>query len=89
MASEEFEDHLESMLVARPALEQAKGVLAGIRCTTPEKAFEELREVAIAHDVPLADLAAALVDVAGGRTPDSPRLRNVVWQEWDELLDNC
>ena len=89
MQSDEFEDHLESSLVARPAIEQAKGVLAGLRCTTPEQAFAELQDVAQAHEVPLADLAAALVDMAAGRTPDNVLLRKVVWQEWDELLNNC
>jgi AmiR/NasT family two-component response regulator len=89
MQSDEFEDHLESMLVTRPVIEQAKGVLAGIRCTTPEQAFEELRDVAQAHQVQIGELAGALVDVAAGRTPDNVLLRKVVWQEWDDLLNNC
>ena len=89
MQGDDLEAQLESALVSRPAIEQAKGVLAAARCTTPEKAFDELRDVAQAHDVKLNELAAALVDTAAGGVPDNVLLRKVVWQEWDAILDQC
>lgn len=89
MHSHDFHDHLETSLVARPLVEQAKGVLTGARCASPEEAFEELRHVALVHQVELHALASALVDVAAGRDVDDPLLRKIVWQEWSELLPNC
>ncbi len=89
MHADEFEEHLHSALVARPVIEQAKGVLVGTRCATPEDAHEELRTVAQAHAIKLNDLAAALVEAASGRTPDDPLLRKVIWQEWRDVLPDC
>lgn len=87
--SDDFEDQLQSALVRRPAIEQAKGVLVGTRCASPEEAFDELRDVSRRHDLGVGDVAAALVAVAAGRTPENPLLRKVVWQEWNELFPNC
>ena len=89
MHSDDFEDQLESALVRRPTIEQAKGVLVGTRCSSPEDAFEELREVSRRHELAIGDVAAALVAVAAGRAPENPLLRKVVWQEWSELFPNC
>ena len=89
MQTDDFEDHLSSAMVTRPALEQAKGVLVSARCSTPEEAHEEIRRVALAHDVRVKDLAAALVEVASGERPANPLLRKVVWQEWSDVLPDC
>ncbi len=89
MQSDDFEDNLKTSLVTRPVMEQAKGVLVGARCATPEEAFAELRDVSQAHDVNVNELAAALVEVAAGRTPEDPMLRKIVWQEWSDALPTC
>ena len=89
MQADDFEDHLTSAMVTRPALEQAKGVLVSVRCETPEEAHEEIRRVAEAHDVRVKDLAAALVEIAAGERPASPLLRKIVWQEWADVLHDC
>jgi response regulator NasT len=89
MHSDDFEDHLAETLVTRPLIEQAKGVLATVRCASPEEAFAELRRVADAHEVPLSDLAAALVTAAAGETPSDPELRKVIWHEWSKELPDC
>lgn len=87
--SEEFEAQLESTLVARPMIEQAKGILVGARCASPEEAYEELRNVSQAHDVKLHLLAAALVEASSGTRPEDPLLRKIIWQEWADLVPNC
>ena len=87
--SDEFEAYLDATLVARPAIEQAKGILVGALCDTPDRAQQELRRVAGEHGVDLNALAAALVDTAAGGTPDDPLLRKIIWQEWSEVLPDC
>jgi len=89
MNGDEFEEQLAAALVTRPVIEQAKGALAIVRCATPEQAYEELRFVSQNHNVRLNALAAAVVEVASGRTPDDPQLRKVVWREWADVLPNC
>jgi ANTAR domain len=89
MDGDEFEEQLVAALVTRPVIEQAKGALATARCATPQQAYEELRSVSQNHNVRLNALAAALVEVASGRTPDDPLLRKIVWQEWADVLPNC
>jgi AmiR/NasT family two-component response regulator len=88
VAGAEFDEQLERALETRPVIEQAKGVLAGVRCATPEQAFEELRYVSQTHNVKLNDLAAAVVEAAAGRTPQDPLLRTVVWREWAHIIPN-
>ena len=89
MHADEFENQLEEALVTRPAIEQAKGVLLGQRCATPEQAFQELRHVSQNHNVKLNELATALVETAAGRTPESGLLRKIIWLEWGDILPNC
>lgn len=83
---EDFEEHLNAALVTRPTIEQAKGVLVTLRSATPDQAFAELRHTSQTHNVKLRQLAEALVETASGRTPDNPKLRKVIWQEWGKLL---
>jgi AmiR/NasT family two-component response regulator len=89
MHSDDFEDHLAETLVTRPLIEQAKGVLAMARCVPPEHAFGELRRACENHEVPVGDLASALVAAASGRTPEDPQLRKVIWHEWGSDFPNC
>ncbi len=86
MDSNDFHDHLDAALVTRPVIEQAKGVLTGTRCATPEQAFAELRYVSQNHNVKLHELATALVDIASGRDTDNPVLRKVIQHEWGNLF---
>jgi AmiR/NasT family two-component response regulator len=88
-SSDDFEAQLDAALVTRPVIEQAKGILVGVRCATPEQAYEELRHVSQAHNVKLNALAAALVESSSGRRPDDPLLRKIIWQEWADLLPDC
>lgn len=85
----DFEDHLETTLVARPVIEQAKGVVAAVRCATPDQAYSEIQQVARAHDVRVRELAAALVAAASGRASDDAQLRKVVWHQWGTMLPDC
>jgi two-component system, response regulator / RNA-binding antiterminator len=86
MRSDEFEAHLHAALVTRPVIEQAKGILVLARCLTPQQAHAQLQRTSRMHDVDLSALAAALVLVAGGRSPGDPLLRKVVWQEWGDVV---
>ena len=74
MQSDDFEDQLASAMVTRPLVEQAKGVLVGVGCATPEEALAELRRASADWDVPLTDLAEAVVEVAAGGHPADPAL---------------
>ena len=87
--SDEFEAYLDATLVVRPAIEQAKGILVGALCDSPEGAQAELRRVAEEHGVDLTGLASALVETAAGGTPADPLLRKIIWQEWSEVLPDC
>lgn len=83
---DDFERHLSAALATRPVIEQAKGVLAGLRRETPEQAFAELRYVSQRHNVKLNALANAVVLMASGQTTRDVKLRKVIWQEWDGVL---
>jgi two-component system, response regulator / RNA-binding antiterminator len=86
--TDDFEAQLETAMVTRPTIEQAKGVLVQAQCATPEKAFAELRRVAQDYEVTVPELAAALVDVAAAREPQDPRLREAIIRAWGDLA-NC
>ena len=86
MHADEFEEQLDAALVTRPVIEQAKGVLVLARQATPDQAFAELRHASQHHNVKLNALAAALVEVASGRTPPDPLLRKIVWQQWGDVV---
>lgn len=83
----EFDAQLDAALATRPVIEQAKGVLVGTRCETPDQAFAELRFVSQTHNVKLNALAEALVDGAAGRHIEDDDLRAVVRHEWGPVLD--
>jgi hypothetical protein len=83
--SEEFERHLQAALRTRPVIEQAKGILAAYRRQPAEQAFDELVRASQQHNVRLADLAAALVDIVAGTSVDG-RVRRVITREWEGLV---
>jgi hypothetical protein len=85
MLRDDFDHQLQAALETRPVIEQAKGVLAGVRGATPDQAFAELRHVSQQHNVKLNALAEALVDVAAGISTDDA-LHKIVWLEWGSLL---
>lgn len=87
MSEDEFEEQLDAALETRPLIEQAKGMLAGARRTTPEIAFAELRHVSQFHNVKVNDLAAALLDAVAGRPVLDEQLLTAVWQEWNDLFN--
>lgn len=89
MHSHDFEDHLKDTLVTRPLIEQAKGVITLAQCVPPEQAFTELKRASVSHEVPVRELASALVTAAAGRTPPDPELRKVIWYEWGGDLRRC
>lgn len=89
MHRDDFEDQLAETLVTRPLIEQAKGVLVMAHCLNPAQAFTQLKRASAAHEVPVRDLASALVTFASGHTPDDPRLRKILWQEWGNAPRNC
>lgn len=86
MSNDDFEAQLNEALCTRPGIEQAKGVLATLRHSTPQQAFEELSYVSQQHNVKIYELASALVDTAAERTPADQKARAVIWVEWGGLL---
>ena len=87
--TDEFQGQLEAAMVTRPQIEQAKGVLIATRCETPDQAFAELQHVSQNHNVKLNLLAAALVDLACGRSVDDPVLSRIVEDEWGRAIAQC
>jgi hypothetical protein len=86
---EAFERRLAAALKTRPVIDQAKGILIGVHCETPEAAFAELKYVSEESCVKVAELAAALVDMAAGRDIEDQRLAEVVRKEWGDRLPGC
>jgi AmiR/NasT family two-component response regulator len=54
----EFSKDLQAALKTRPVIEQAKGVLIGLRGSTPDQAFAELQLVSQTHNLKLNALAS-------------------------------
>ena len=81
-----FTEDLKAALGTRPAIEQAKGVLIGLRGATPDQAFAELRHASQTHNVKLSALAAALVDAASGIPTADAAVQEALLGEWGRLL---
>ena len=81
-----FSKDLEAAMATRPAIEQAKGVLFGLRGGTPDQAFSELRHASQTHNVKLQVLAVALVEAAGGKPVLDARVEAALMSEWGSLL---
>jgi len=84
-----FERRLAAAMKTRPVIDQAKGILIGVRCETPEAAFAELKYASEQNCVKVSELAAALVEMAAGREITDARLAEVVLAEWGDRLPRC
>jgi AmiR/NasT family two-component response regulator len=85
----QFEGRVAAALKTRPIIDQAKGVLVGARCESPDAAFAELKYVAEQNGFKVSAVAAALVDFAAGRDVPDPRLADVINKEWGKRLSHC
>ena len=83
---DEFAKDLQAALGTRPIIEQAKGVLIGLRGSTADQAFAELRHVSQTHNMKLNALASALVNAAAGVPADDPHVQETLLSEWGRLL---
>lgn len=84
--TDEFTQDLEAALGTRPVIEQAKGVLIGLRGATPDQAFAELRHTSQTHNVKVSALAAALVGAAAGVPTSDARIQQALLSAWGRLL---
>lgn len=62
---------LERALATRPTIDQAKGIIMAERRCGPDEAFDVLRRFSQDSNVPLAEVAAAIVYHAQGAKPPS------------------
>ena len=85
----QFEQRLAAAQKTRPTIDQAKGILIGVRCETPDAAFAELKYVSEAHCLKVIAVASALVDMAAGRDVEDPTLAAVIRKEWGDSLLRC
>jgi hypothetical protein len=67
-------------------VERATGALMLALQQPPEAVAHALKAAARRHDVPVHELAEAVVTVAQGGLVPSPLLRKVLWEEWGDLL---
>ncbi len=86
---EQFERRLKAALKTRPIIDQAKGVLVGVQCESPEAAFAELKYVSERHNLKLSKVAAALVEYAAGHDVEDPELAALVHQQWGNRVTRC
>lgn len=67
-------------------LERATGVLILALQQPPGAVVRAFKAAAQRHDVPMHELADAIVTAAQGGQVPSPALRKVLWAEWGDLL---
>lgn len=67
-------------------VERATGALMLALQQPPEAVAHALKAAARRHDVPVHELAEAVVTAAQGGLVPSPLLRKVLWEEWGDLL---
>ena len=60
-------EHLQRALKSRATIDQAKGIVMAVERCTPDEAFEALVRMSQHSNVPLRDVAAALVCSASDR----------------------
>lgn len=80
---------LREALVHRADIEQAKGIVMGIRCCGPDDAYRELSTVSQRANVKVALLSTALVaaaDVSRQPADVDPRLADLVSRNWSTGL---
>jgi hypothetical protein len=67
---------LRRALRTRPTIDQAKGIIMADRRCTPTEAFDVLKKLSMDTNVPLADVAAALVYQAQDQAQDQEQDRS-------------
>jgi hypothetical protein len=83
----DFSQHVADAAETMPVIEQAKGVLLGYRRYSAQQAFGELTSTSQQHNVKLASLARALVNVATGNDHlVDDALWEIVAAHWTWLL---
>jgi hypothetical protein len=65
-------DQTLDLLASRAAIEQAKGVVVAVRRCSPDEAWQTLRRTSQEFNVKVRELAVALVEHVGGRSPGGP-----------------
>lgn len=75
--------HLREALASQGPIEQAKGVVLILCASTPQGAFGRLALASMTHNITLATLAAAIVDVVATPSPVftrsvTPRYEHIV-----------
>lgn len=60
---------LREALASRAPIEQAKGIILILCCTTIDEAYERLRTESMHHNIKLAHLARGIVDVCATPSP--------------------
>ncbi|HEX8495694.1 MAG TPA: ANTAR domain-containing protein [Actinomycetales bacterium] len=77
---------LREAMVTRATIEQAKGVIMGLRRCSTDQAFNELKSVSQRENIKIRELAAALVRFVDPSQPpledDDWRLATIVAQAW-------
>ena len=68
---------------SRKVIDVATGILVGLRCCSPEEAFDELISVMNETGVGIGSLACGLVALAGG---GSSAGHNEAFTAWGELV---
>ena len=82
-----FSRDVRAAAQSRSAIEQAKGILMAYRAQSPDQAFIELAHASLQHNVELAALTTAVVQVASGESHLLPlSLRDVIETHWPALL---
>ena len=80
----------DSQLPGARVLDNAEGVLIGLRRCEASAAFDEILGVARQHALPVFAVAEALVQLAGGDAPSetvSGAADSVAKREWGAMLD--
>jgi hypothetical protein len=73
-------------MVTRASIEQAKGVIMGIRRCGPDQAFAELRAVSQRTNTKLNVIAETLIAMVANQPPEHTRVRAIILVNWAEAL---
>ena len=87
LSDSDFSQQVAAAAQSMPVIEQAKGLLLGCRRYSAQQAFDELAWASQQHNVKLASLARALVNVAAGNDHlVDDALWEVIAAHWNWLL---
>jgi hypothetical protein len=77
---------LREAMVTRASIEQAKGVLMGLRRCSADQAFAELRAVSQGSNTKLHVIAETLLAAVANRPPEHPHVRATILASWAAAL---